>query len=210
MIDCFTIETAHLFGDALAQQFRLRHKLFVEKNRWGVPAWKGMEYDQYDTPAALYLVWRDTGGAVRGVARMAPTEVPYMIKDLWPNMVEGGAPVSPLIWESTRLGVDHDLPKELRRQVLAELVQGYLEASLAYGLTGLIGVGYSWCWEHSFTRMGWAPQRLGPICPIDGEPAYVAMLPVSPERLAQVRAVTGKHYGLIRTASDFDYGIAAE
>lgn len=210
MIDCFTYETAHLFGDALASQFRLRHKVFVEGQHWGVPNWRGMEYDQYDTPAAVYCVWRDDAAQVRGVARMAPTTIPYMIKDLWPDLVTARAlPVHQDIWESTRLGIDHDLPKEVRRRVLSELILAYLEASLRFDVKGLIGIGYSWCWEHSFVRQGWPVEQLGPAAEIDGETSYVGLLPVSAEILAAVRTATGIPAPVLRTAQDLSYGMAA-
>lgn len=210
MIDCFTYETAHLFGDALASQFRLRHKVFVQRQQWGVPNWRGMEYDQYDTPAAVYCVWRDDDAQVRGVARLAPTTIPYMIKDLWPDMVtEGALPECPEIWESTRLGIDHDLPKDLRRRILSELILGYMEASLLNDVKGLIGIAYSWCWEHSFGSQGWPVRRLGPSRPIDGLESYVGLLPVSSAHLQAVRNATGIHTPVLRTADDLLYRRAA-
>lgn len=127
MIDCFTVETAHHFGDAMASQFRLRHKVFIGRQQWGVPQWQGMEYDQYDTPAAVYCVWRDDDQVVRGVARLAPTTIPYMIRDLWPDLVtEQPLPNSSDIWESTRLGIDHDLPRPVRSRILSELILAYM------------------------------------------------------------------------------------
>ena len=212
VIDCFTYETAHLFGDALASQFRLRHKVFVEKQQWGVPNWRGMEYDQYDTPAATYCVWRDDDGVVRGVARLAPTTIPYMIKDLWPDLVtEGTLPEDAGIWESTRLGIDHDLPKETRRRILSELILAYMEASLANNVGGLIGIGYSWCWDHSFRRQGWPVQRMGPSKMIDGQECYVGLLPVSRQHLQTLRTRLGIEGPVLRTANDILYhGVAAE
>jgi acyl homoserine lactone synthase len=47
-----------------------------------------MEYDQYDTPAATYLVWLDGSGVARGCVRVTPTDRPYMIRDNWPEMCE--------------------------------------------------------------------------------------------------------------------------
>lgn len=61
MLDCLTWGTAHHFGDALAGQHRLRYRVFVQRAGWKVPHFNGMEWDQYDTPAAHYLVWRDQG-----------------------------------------------------------------------------------------------------------------------------------------------------
>ncbi len=54
MIDVLTWENAHFYGSALASQHRLRYRLFVERQGWDVPCYQGMEYDQFDTPAAVY------------------------------------------------------------------------------------------------------------------------------------------------------------
>jgi acyl homoserine lactone synthase len=47
MIECFDFATAHHFGTALAEQFRLRHRVFVQRTSYDVPSWREMEYDQY-------------------------------------------------------------------------------------------------------------------------------------------------------------------
>jgi acyl homoserine lactone synthase len=47
MIECFDFATAHHFGNALAEQFRLRHRVFVQRTSYDVPSWREMEYDQY-------------------------------------------------------------------------------------------------------------------------------------------------------------------
>ena len=66
-VDIFNWETAHLFGDALPGQHRLRRKLFIDRQSYNVPVYNELEYDQYDTPAATYVVRRDEGGTVRAV-----------------------------------------------------------------------------------------------------------------------------------------------
>ena len=88
MIDCVTWETAHLFGEAWISHHRLRHRLFVERQGWEGPTHNSLEYDQFDTPAAVYLLWRDEAGQARGVTRLIPTERPYMLKEIWPDMVD--------------------------------------------------------------------------------------------------------------------------
>lgn len=125
MIDAVTVETAHLFGDALPALHRLRHKIFVERQKYQVPTYRGMEWDTFDTPAAVYLMWRDDLNQVRAIARLIPTTFPYMIKELWPHLVDGGElPSRPDIWEVTRLGVDRSLAPAIRRRVFGELVCG--------------------------------------------------------------------------------------
>jgi acyl homoserine lactone synthase len=88
MIHCINHRTWQHFGGALASQFQLRYQMLVDAQYWEVGRFQGMEYDQYDTPAATYLVWQDRDGTVRGSVRVVPTDRPYMLKDLWPDMVE--------------------------------------------------------------------------------------------------------------------------
>ncbi len=52
-------ETAHLHGETWISHHRLRHRLFVERQGWEIPTYRGMEYDEFDTPAAQYLLWVD-------------------------------------------------------------------------------------------------------------------------------------------------------
>ncbi len=201
MIDCVTIETAHLFGDALASQFRLRHKVFVERENYNVPTWRGMEYDQYDTPATVYCIARDDAGVARGVARLAPTDRPYMIKDLWPDMVytmplPGGSG----IWEATRLGIDQDLPKEQRSGILNELILAYMEAALMLKVEYMLGVMPLWAWEHCFLRKGWPVQFIGPSKQVDGDGIWAARLDVSEDILENIRSLTGIESSVLRTA----------
>lgn len=203
MIDCVTIENAHLFDDALASQFRLRHKVFVERQHYNVPTWRGMEYDQYDTPATIYCIWRDDAGVARGVARIHPTDRPYMIKDLWPDMVTRmSLPSGSPVWEATRLGIDHGLPKELRRTILQELILAYQEVALMVEAWYLIGVMPTWAWEHCFDKLGWKPEFLGPVKLIDGEDVRAARLEVSHDVLETLRARTGIRSSVLVTADD--------
>lgn len=208
MIECVTIETAHLFGDAIASQYRLRHKVFIQRQNYNVPTWHGMEYDQYDTPATIYCIWRDDQGIARGVARIHPTDRPYMIKDLWPQMVtKMPLPSGPAVWEATRLGVDQDLPKELRRRILSELVLSYQEVAHMVGAEYLIGVMPTWAWEHCFERLGWKPDYLGAPILVDEEETSAARLDVSLEVLQSIRAHAGIRGPVLMTA---DHLLAAE
>src|SRR5688572_22902087 len=106
---CLDWETAHLHGVAWISQHRLRHRLFVERQHWNVPTYKNLEYDQFDTPAAKYLLWLDWMGMARGVVRLVPTTQPYMVETLWPGLVRGSLPKSPSIWEASRFGCDRNL-----------------------------------------------------------------------------------------------------
>ncbi|WP_284275565.1 hypothetical protein [Bradyrhizobium iriomotense] len=74
MIEAFSIATAHLFWDALASQARLRHEVFVCRRKLDHFSFAGLEFDELDTPAAIYLIWRERCEAWFGFcARHSPT-----------------------------------------------------------------------------------------------------------------------------------------
>jgi acyl homoserine lactone synthase len=192
MIACFDMSTAHLFGDVLPSQFRLRHRVFIERTQYDVPTWRGLEYDQYDTPAASYLVWRDDQHEVRGIARLTPTDRPYMLRDIWPDMVSDvSLPCSARIWEGTRFGVDKSLPAELRRRCIMELVLGYLEFGLEERIEQIIGVMPTLIFRAVFERSGWPVRYIGPARTLGGDKCIAGIVDVSAETLARVRAKTG-------------------
>jgi acyl homoserine lactone synthase len=141
MIDVVTVCNAHHYGDALASQFRLRHRVFIERQGYDVSSWDGMEYDQFDTPATTYLIRRDAAGEARAVTRLIPTVTPYMIGSLWPHLLDGAEPPrSPEVWEATRFGCDHALDTATREAYLGELIAGILEFGLLQSLREFICV----------------------------------------------------------------------
>ncbi len=188
MIDVVSWENAHLFGTALVSHHRLRYRLFIERQGWDVPWYHGMEYDQFDTPAAVYLLSRDEQGEARGITRLIPTTRPYMIRELWPGMVvNSDLPASPDIWEGTRFGVEYGLDPSLRNRIVAELVLACLEFGLLNGIRqywvlmpvpiirriiGGAGCRYKWLGR---------PQSIGK------HQIAVASVEVSPQALAVVR-----------------------
>lgn len=187
-IDCFNVTTAHLYGDALASQFRLRHQVFIERVDYQVPSWKGMEYDQFDTPATQYFVWRDENGVARGVARLAPTTLNYMLKEVWPDKITKiDLPRSERVWEGTRFGVDHSLPAAQRNTIVKELVCAYVEYAMSHGIDDIIGVMPVGILRAVFARNGWPPVELGPVWREDGIEVQAARLPVTMETLQSVR-----------------------
>ena len=188
MIEVVTLETAHLYGDALAEQHRFRFRQFVQRDGWRVPHFRGMEYDQFDTPAAVYLLWRDQDLKVRGMVRLIPTTEPYMVQQLWDFLApDEGAPRAPDVWENTRFAVDRKLAPPLRRQVLGELVLASLEFGLMNGVSQYLLVSPLWVLNGSLSASGLSytlvktTDRLGP------RPVATAFVPVSREVLARSR-----------------------
>lgn len=203
MIECVNLATSHLFGDALAAQHRLRYRVFIERQDWDVPHWQGMEYDQYDTPAAYYLISRDENGEARGVSRMSPTTRPYMLKDVWPDMVSAEElPSSSAVWEGTRIGIDRDLSPAERRRVLGELVCAYAEFGLSQGIEWIIGVMPTLIIRSLFERSGWHVELLGEPRVLGGDKVRAGKLRVDEDTLLKARAFFGIEGPVLRRAED--------
>lgn len=167
MIEVFSLATAHLFDNALASQARLRYRVFVQGRGLAHLHFDGLEYDEFDTPAAVYLVWRDRERIVRGVARLLRTTRPYMLQSYWPDLVESGPlPSSPDVWEVTRVCVDKGFDPQTRLRIFPELLCAMQEFAYLSGLRGVIGVTRQHMLEH-FLRSG--IQWLGPAAMIEGE-----------------------------------------
>src|SRR5882672_7065433 len=123
MIEAFSLRTAHEFQDALSSQARLRYDVFVRQRGLCHSSFEELEFDEFDTPSAIYLVWRDADRRVRGTARLLRTTQPYMLQSYWPHLVEDRElPVSPAVFEVTRVCVDKSLAPASRQRVFPELL----------------------------------------------------------------------------------------
>lgn len=184
---CLNWETAHLHGETWISHHRLRHRLFVERQGWQVPTYRGMEHDEFDTPAAQYLVWVDDAGNTRGVARLLPTIQPYMLKKLWPDMISGELPESDTVWEASRFGCDRTLNATMRRRVVAEILCAMQEFGIRNGIERYLAVMPLRLLKCVVVDAGCKVTVLGPERAVGNLPAAASYLTVSPEVLAEIR-----------------------
>ncbi|MEN3950364.1 acyl-homoserine-lactone synthase [Iodidimonas sp. SYSU 1G8] len=203
MIDCITCETAHMFGDAIASQHRLRYKVFIQQQSYDVPSYRGMEFDQFDTPAATYLTYRDKHNVVRAVTRVSPTTMPYMLEEVFPDMVTFAPLVkSERVWEGTRLAVDPDLPEHERLRAVGEMMCAYLEFGIREGIDEFYILMPVALQTILMERTGWPVTVLGETRMIGGEAVRAVAPKVSAEILARVRGKLGITYSVLQTADD--------
>lgn len=206
MIEAFSLANAHRFQDALASQARLRHEVFVERRGLPHSSFEGLEFDEFDTPAAKYLVWRDEERVVRGLARLLPTTRPYMLRSYWPHLVADGVfPSEPGIVEITRVCVDKSLDPTRRARVLPELLCAIHEILVATGGSGMVGVTRQHLLTH-FLRSG--IQWLGDPDLIEGELERAFFVPtefVRPAFHCRKFAISGSVL-----VNREDFGIAAK
>lgn len=93
----------------LWEMHTLRAKVFSGRLGWEVPVLSGMEIDGYDALDPAYMQIREPGGPLRGCWRLLPTEGPYMLKDSFPQLLEGQqAPSDPQVWELSRFALETD------------------------------------------------------------------------------------------------------
>jgi acyl homoserine lactone synthase len=197
MLIAVNIKNFHRYGDVYPQILRLRYKQFKERQGYNVPVFEDMEFDQYDTPATTYLAFVTPDGRLVGTSRLVPTTQPYMLKELWPDMVDGELPCHPKVWEGTRICIDKGLPSEHRDRIKWEIVLGYLEFGLANGIERYIGVMQSLIWSRVFVQSGWGAEFLGPERIIDRIRTRAGQVHVSTEALMRVRATTGFHESVL-------------
>ncbi len=180
-------------GYLLIGQFKLRYKEFIERQGYEVKTFEGMEYDQYDTPAATYLVYEDDDKIVQGVSRLTPVCNGCMLQDLWPDLVEDKKQFSdPQIWEGTRFCINKDLSAEQRRKVCYEISLAYVEYGLMTGIKKIIGMMPTLILRSVFERSGIYLERLGPIHEMAGfHKVQAAGIPVNLEQIKNVQRKTG-------------------
>jgi acyl homoserine lactone synthase len=197
MIEAFSLATAHLFQDALASQARLRYEVFVRQRGLAHAFFDNLEFDEFDTPSAVYLVWRDDARIVRGLARLLRTDRPYMLASYWPHLVESRQlPSSDTVWEVTRVCVDKGVKPELRRTIFPELLCAITEFLEARDGEGMIGVTRQHLLSH-FLREG--IEWLGDPAPIEGEIERAFFVPTDSIRPVHHCKKYGIGRGLLRT-----------
>ena len=125
------------YGAELAEMHRLRHRVFVERLRWRVRSFAGLEIDAFDMLEATYLLAGRQ--PLLGSWRILPTTGPYMLKDVFAELLEGQpAPRDPAVWEMSRFAVDHapqeDKALSALSAVTGELFCGLVEYALSQGV----------------------------------------------------------------------------
>lgn len=90
----------------LMNMYRLRHAVFHDRLGWDVKSDNGMEYDEYDQAKPIYVLAKGENKEVEGCWRLLPTTGPYMLKDVFPQLLSGQpAPRDPTVWEISRVAV---------------------------------------------------------------------------------------------------------
>ena len=87
------------------EMLKFRYRVFREKLNWDVRSTDGMEFDIFDTLNPYYMLAME-GETIMGCWRLMPTTGPYMLKDTFPQLLNGQpAPQHETIWEVSRFAM---------------------------------------------------------------------------------------------------------
>ena len=95
-----------LSPNLVQSMFNLREKVFKGRLGWDVTSIDGKEKDEFDDINPVYMLSSNTSNQLEGCWRLLPTLGPYMLKDVFPQLLRGEEiPEDEHIWELSRLAV---------------------------------------------------------------------------------------------------------
>ena len=159
-----------------------RHKVFVEQLGWQLQAIDNAEQDQFDRCDTIYVATRDKQGNISGCARLLPTTQPYLLGNVFPQLLNGMPPPnSPDVWELSRFAaMDFNekkscVPGQFSSPVAITLLQETIAVAAAQGAKRLITVSPVGV-ERLLMRAGFHAHRAGPPMIIDGHPIFACWI----------------------------------
>lgn len=163
---------------------RYRHQVFVDKLGWNLACQEGQELDQFDRPDTVYLVAREATGQIVGVARLLPTNRPYLLGEVFPELMgEVPLPDSNQIWELTRFAavdfqaVGSSPMQQFSSPTAIGLLQGVLAWAASESIERLVSVSPLGV-ERLLRRAGFEAHRAAPPKIIDGQPIFACWIEV--------------------------------
>lgn len=206
MIDVVTPDLYAAYAGELRLMFRQRCRVFKQRMGWTVPAEDGEERDGFDDFYPIYLLAYGDGPGLVGSWRFLPTTGPYMLRDVFPQLLAGAKPpYHPLIWEGSRFAVERH---GSRGRVSSELLCAVTETCIAFGIRELITV-YDARMERLLPRLGCPPKWQSQPCRLGTSLAYTGRFDMNHATLSNLRAVGGIKGSVIRQAPFLDTAAVA-
>jgi acyl homoserine lactone synthase len=164
----------------LWEMHTLRAKVFRGRLGWEVPVLSGMEIDGYDALEPRYMLMRD-GETLRGCWRLLPTEGPYMLKDSFPQLLDGQEPPSdPHIWELSRFAIETEGAGSYGfSEMTMESIQAIIRHAHDRGLSRYVTVTTT-AIERMLRRAGVVTTRIGAPQAVGIETAVALYVEIEP------------------------------
>lgn len=166
----------------LDSMYGLRHEMFSERLNWDVESRNGKEKDWFDRLEPTYVVARNNLNTSRatGSWRLLPTTGPYMLKDVFPELLHGkSAPQDPSVWEASRFAVSrHDdaaaygmneTPISMIREMLRFVRRNGVEEIVTVTSVGV---------ERLIRNLGLKTERFGPALQIGNVRTVALRIPM--------------------------------
>jgi acyl homoserine lactone synthase len=193
---------ASFFPKEMDAMFRNRAETFSERLGWRVVVKDGYERDRFDDANPLYLVSVDPDtDEYWGSLRLLPTTGPNMMRDVFPQLLDGEYVESATIWESSRICAAA-IPGQPERgrsgvnYVLSELILGIGEVSVAAGLTQIASVFDARIFR-VLKAAGCDPEIIGTPQRIGGVMCYAALFDTGEGPLKAFRAAAGIDHSVL-------------
>jgi len=173
------------FESQLAQMYRERKRVFVDRLGWEVPVVAGeFEIDQFDTDRAVYVLALDPGGAQLGSARLLPSTGPTLLSEVFPHLCERGVPTGDDIWEITRMCTAPGIADA--KLVRQKLMVGMVEFALLNGVRRFTLVSHI-PYLSALLAIGWDCEPLGLPQEHAGQMVGALVVNVTPDTLSLLR-----------------------
>jgi len=165
--------------DDLFDMHKLRAKVFKGRMGWEVPIIADMEIDGYDALEPLYMIIKTVDGRICGCWRALPTLGPYMLKDSFPQLLQGvPAPVDKNIWELSRFAIETGNKDSFGfTNLTLESIREMMAYGEANGIDQYVTVTTT-AIERLLRRAGAVISRVGPPMVIGVENAVALLLDV--------------------------------
>ncbi len=186
--------------ESLIEMHRVRKFIFKDRMKWDVDiSGEGLEIDDYDLPETVYILARDEKKRVSGVWRMLPSTSPSMIRDIWPEFLEGfDMPRKPCVWEVSRFGVysysnDTRSTVKSNRNITALLINGLVTVCNMVGIQDIFTM-YEPKVGRAVSRTGFVASDYSQELPVEGSASIVGRFRTDNAMLKNVRRKTGVSY----------------
>lgn len=187
-MDIITGNSANLSGNLYTRVAHYRHKIFIERLGWELVTKNNEELDQFDRPDTIYIIAQDHNEQIQGCARLLPTDKPYLLGEVFPQLIPQGMPLpnSSDIWELSRFAaVDLESQNsasvgQFSSSIAIGLLQAAIDCAAAQGAKRIITVSPVGV-ERLLRKAGFNAHRAGPPMIIDGYPLFACWIEVSPD-----------------------------
>ncbi len=174
--------SAELRQSLMNRMGHYRHRVFVETLGWQMQCRDALEFDQFDREDTLYIVAQNENGDVIGTARLLPTTRPYLLSEVFPNLLNGlPPPRSPEVWELSRFaamdfsGTTVAALDQFSSPITTSLLRAASRCAMEQGARRMVTVSPLGV-ERLLRRIGFQSHRLGPPTFVNQQPLFACSI----------------------------------